>query len=180
MIRPAALVLQVFLLAVQGSPRSDFIGIPVVESIGRVAAKQYQTIVIRGKSRSMQPYDGDSSYLWMSAIYKETAPDGGGHDVAQQYGPCGTTLKVSSWNDNTIVVTGFTGDGLYPVAGDLVNFFIWNPQTGRGPAAAVRIVNRGRPLQQPPFMPNANAPKSKLYPPSTFSLTPWPMWPRLA
>ncbi|MGA8795654.1 MAG: hypothetical protein WB526_01135 [Candidatus Cybelea sp.] len=140
MIRPAALVLQVFLLAVQGSPRSDFIGIPVVESIGRVAAKQYQTIVIRGRNfGSMQPYDGDSSYLWMVDIQG----NGTGWWRAgcpQQYGPCGTTLKVSSWNDNTIVVTGFTGDGLYPVAGDLVNFFIWNPQTGRGPAAAARMV----------------------------------------
>jgi hypothetical protein len=139
MIRRAAFVSAVVLLGVAGGPLDNPFASPVVESISRVVSKQTQTIVITGRHFGYnQPYDGDSSYLWMvdvevgSAYWRAGCP--------QQYGPCTTTLNVSSWTDNQIVITEFTGYGQYPKSGDLVNFFIWNPQTGRGPAAAARIV----------------------------------------
>ncbi|MGA2760623.1 MAG: hypothetical protein ABSF08_09935 [Candidatus Cybelea sp.] len=143
MTRSFALAFAAFVLASQGSSLSAVqyaTARPVVLSIGRVHAKQYQTIVITGRNFGFaQPYDGDSSFFWMVDIQG----NGTGWWRAgcpQQYGPCGTTLKVSSWNESQIVVTGLTGDGLYPVAGDLVNFFIWNPQSGTGPAAASAMV----------------------------------------
>jgi hypothetical protein len=95
--------------------------------------------VIHGRNfGDNQPYDGDSSYLWMVDIQG----NGTGWWRAgcpQQYGPCGTWLSVSSWTDSTIVISGFT-NGMWPAKGDLVSFFIWNPQTGRGPAAAAQMV----------------------------------------
>jgi hypothetical protein len=148
MTRPAVFASAALLFAVQpgplgAAPRGPIdalISRPEVYSISRVDSKQYQTIVIRGKNfGTNQPYDGDSDYFWMVDVQG----NGTGWWRAgcpQQYGPCGTTLDVTSWTDDRIVVTGFTGDGLYPVKGDLVNFFIWNPQTGRGPAAAAKMV----------------------------------------
>ncbi|HEV3090690.1 MAG TPA: hypothetical protein VGX91_04505 [Candidatus Cybelea sp.] len=128
------------LLAVHGNPSPDRMGSPIVESISRVVAKQYQTIVIRGVDfGNSQPYDGDSSYLWMVDVQG----NGTGWWRAgcpSQYGPCTTTLNVSSWQPDRIVITGFTGSGQYPVQGDLVSFFLGDPQTGRGPAAASAMV----------------------------------------
>ncbi len=134
------MLLSVIVLLAIDSPMQAFSAAPKVERIGRVDAKQYQTIVIRGRNfGTSAPYDGDSSYLWMVDIQG----NGSGWWRAgcpQQYGPCTTTLNVSSWTDNEIVITGFTGNGQYPLKGDLVSFFIWNPQTGRGPAAAARMI----------------------------------------
>ncbi len=139
MTRPAALASAVLLLAVQGRPIDAAPSKPVVESISRVYAKETQTIVIVGRNfGDNQPYDGDSSYLWMVDIQG----NGTGWWRAgcpEQYGPCGTWLNVSSWTDTTIVISGFT-NGMWPTRGDLVSFFIWNPQTGRGPAAAAQMV----------------------------------------
>jgi hypothetical protein len=139
-IRPTVLALSVLLLALQ-SPRIETRSPnPVVDSISRVYAKQTQTIVIVGRNfGDNQAYNGDSSFLWMVDIQG----NGTGWWRAgcpQQYGPCTTTLSVSSWSDSQIVITGFTGAGQYPQSGDLVSFFIWNPQTGRGPAAAARMI----------------------------------------
>jgi hypothetical protein len=148
MIRLAALASAVLLLAVQpgpigatqGRPIGAFIGIPVVEGISRVDAKQYQTIVIRGRNfGENQLYGGDSDYFYMVDVQGNGTGWWRAGCVTKS-GNCGTTLSVSSWTDNTIVVTRFTGDGLYQTMGDLVSFFIWNPQTGRGPAAAAQMV----------------------------------------
>lgn len=140
MIRPAAFASVVLMVAALGSRVDARPPIPVVESISRVYAEQYQTIVIRGGNfGTNQPYDGDSNYFWMVDVqgngtgwWRAGCPD--------QYGPCTTTLRISRWTDNEIVVTGFTGNSQYPQSGDLVSFFIWNPQTGRGPAAAAAMV----------------------------------------
>ena len=140
MIRLAALGLAVFLLAVVGEPPDQRLLKPIVLSISRVGPLQTQRIVIKGYGfGNNQPYNGDSDFFWMVDIqgngtgwWRAGCPD--------QYGPCTTTLNVESWTDRRIVVTGFTGSGQYPVSGDLVSFFIWNPQTGRGPAAAAAMV----------------------------------------
>lgn len=138
MTRYAALASAVVLLAV-GGPVNDVIAKPVVESITAVYAKQYQTIVIKGRNfGTNQPYDGDSDYLWMVDVQG----NGTGWWRAgcpQQYGPCGTWLDVRYWSPTEIVIAGFS-NGMWPAKGDLVNFFIWNPQTGRGPAAAAKMV----------------------------------------
>lgn len=114
---------------------------PMVTRISEVHAQQYQTITIRGVNFGHNvPYDGDSSVFWMVDIQA----NGTGWWRAgcpAQYGPCGTTLKVTTWVNDRIVVSGFTGDSLYPGVGDLVCFFVWNPQSGRGPASASAMVN---------------------------------------
>lgn len=139
MTRPMVIASAVFLLAVQSSPIKDLFAKPVVESISRVDAKETQTIVIRGSNFGYNsPYDGDSSYFWMVDVQG----NGTGYWRAgcpPQYGPCGTWLNVASWTPTQIVVTGFT-NGMWPTKGDLVTFFIWNPQTGHGPAAAAKMV----------------------------------------
>jgi len=140
MSRLAALASAIFLFGLLGNATPTHGTGPKVDSITRVGSEQYQTIVIRGSNFGYsQPYDGDSLYFWMVDIQG----NGTGWWRAgcpAQYGPCTTTLSVSSWTPNRIVVTGFTGSGAYPDPGDLVSFFIWNPQTGLGPAAASRIV----------------------------------------
>ena len=138
MIRPAALVSAVFLLAVQGREMNSGIR-PQVYTISRVISAQTQNIVISGSGFGYnRAYDGDSSYLWM--VDQPPGLNFWRAGCPQQYGPCTTTLKVLTWTDSEIVVSGFTGNGQYPQNGDLVNFFIWNPQTGHGPAAAARVV----------------------------------------
>jgi hypothetical protein len=139
MVRLAVLTLALVLLAAWNRPAEPLAAKPMVESISRVTARQTQTIVIRGRNFGFNPpYDGDSSNLWMVDI--EVGFGWWRAGCPQQYGPCGTTLNVRSWTDSEIIITGFTGDGMYPQSGDLVSFFIWNPQTGAGPVAASRMV----------------------------------------
>lgn len=67
------------------------------------------------------------------------SPDSQGAEVGH-WGPI--TVNVTSWTDNQIVVSGFTGDyydygppydwTLEP--GDSVTIFVWNPQNDVGPA----------------------------------------------
>jgi hypothetical protein len=142
MIRFFALAFAGLILASQGpslGATSDRNDRPAVLRISRVTDAETQTIIINGYGFGYnQPYDGDSNYLWMVDVQG----NGTGWWRAgcpQQYGPCGTWLSVSSWNPQRIVITGFT-NGMWPTKGDLVNFFIWNPQTGRGPAAAAAMV----------------------------------------
>jgi hypothetical protein len=142
MIRFFTLAFAVLALASQGSSLAatqDRDVRPTVLSISRVVDAETQTITITGYGFGYnQPYEGDSSFLWMVDIQG----NGTGWWRAgcpQQYGPCGTWLIVSSWTPKRIVITGFA-NGMWPTKGDLVNFFIWNPQTGRGTGAAAGMV----------------------------------------
>jgi hypothetical protein len=140
-VRRVALALAVVLLAAFGGRSGGGGTSPVVDSITKVTAKQTQTVIIRGRNFGFnQAYDGDSQYLWMVDI--EPGFGWWRAGCPQEYGPCGTTLRVASWTDSEILITGFTGDGMYPQSGDLVSFFIWNPQSGAGPASASRMVTR--------------------------------------
>jgi len=123
MIRPAALALVVFLLAIQGLPIDASLARPVVESISRVFVNQTQTITIRGRHFGYnQPYNGDSPYLWMVDIEPQGCCSGYWRaGCPEQYGPCTTTLNIyelDRQHDRDL----------------LVSFFVWNAQTGRGPA----------------------------------------------
>jgi Protein of unknown function (DUF642) len=92
-----------------------------------VAGKQVQTFEVDGSGfGTNQPYFGDSSYFW---LYDLT---GNWRAGCGPPNPCGTTLNVTSWTDNQIVVAGFGGQT--PNAGDRVLVLVWNAQTGKGPA----------------------------------------------
>jgi hypothetical protein len=109
---------------------------PKIKKISRIVALQYQTITITGRGFGYnQPYDGDSVYMFMEDITGTWAAGCG-----PQYGPCGTTLDVTSWTDSQIVITGFTGRGQFPRRKDLVVFFVYNPQTGKGPSSIAAVV----------------------------------------
>jgi hypothetical protein len=142
MTRSFALVFAALVLGSQGSSVAAMQDVnvrPTVLSISRVIGAETQTITINGYGfGNNQAYDGDSNFLWMVDVQG----NGTGWWRAgcpQQYGPCGTWLNVSSWTPKRIVIAGFT-NGMWPTKGDLVNFFIWNPQTGRGPGAAAAMV----------------------------------------
>jgi hypothetical protein len=143
MTRFFALAFAGFILASQGSSLAAMQEVsvhPTVLRISRVISAQTQTITIYGYGfGENQPYNGNSNYFYMVDIQGNGTGWWRAGCVTKS-GDCGTTLSVLSWGPRRIVVTGFTGDGLYPAKGDLVSFFIWNPQTGRGPAAASAMV----------------------------------------
>jgi hypothetical protein len=143
MTRFFALTFAMFALTSQGSSlgaMQDRDVRPTVLSISRVISAQTQTITIYGYGfGENQPYNGNSNYFYMVDIQGNGTGWWRAGCVTKS-GDCGTTLSVSTWTPKRIVVTGFTGDGLYPTSGDLVSFFIWNPQTGRGPGAAAAMV----------------------------------------
>ena len=75
----------------------------------------------------------DSPYL---AIRDETVHWAAGRLMPHNWDE--VMLDVESWNDNQIVITGFSGDygkkGWKLAEGDELEIAIWNPQNGAGPA----------------------------------------------
>jgi hypothetical protein len=107
---------------------------PTITSISKITKQQFQTIVINGSGFGTQaPYTGDSNFISFGDVTR--AWEGG-------YAPDGNAvgLIVNSWQDNQIVLGGFSGDwggngGQYVLAvGDKFTFLVFNAQTGGGPA----------------------------------------------
>jgi len=116
---------------------TDRSGRPKIFHISRIVAKQTQQITIVGTNfGTYQPYDGDSNYLKMTDIGRTM------HHYEWAAGcegppPCGTTLNVTSWTDDQIVLAGFTGT-YHENPLRRRDFLVWwvvNPQTGKGPSA---------------------------------------------
>ncbi len=107
---------------------------PHITKISTIKAKQYQNIVISGSGfGTMQPYNGDSAYL---QILDNTGKWSAGYVSSSQVDS--VWLDVSSWTDNKIVITGFTGDYGQSywilMKGDHLKINVWNAQGGNGPA----------------------------------------------
>ena len=106
-----------------------------IGSISPIAAEQNQTITISGSGFGTQsPYNGDSDYIYVLDV---TGNWEAGYQPAGNY----VTLNVTSWTDNQIVISGFTGYYGYGPPfnwflepGDNLTIAVWNPQTGIGPA----------------------------------------------
>ncbi len=88
------------------------------------------------------PYTGNSRYI---EIADNTGNWDAGHTAKNSWatysggilGNDYVTLKVQSWTDNQIVISGFDGDyvgGWKLNPGDQLTISVWNPQTGTGPA----------------------------------------------
>lgn len=116
---------------------------PMITSVSHIAPEQTQTIIISGSGFGTQaPFNGDSDFLYILDVT-------GNWEAG--YLPPGNlvTLDVSSWTDNQIVVSGFTGSygdwsqqfnwTLQP--GNDLTFAVWNPQTGAGPATYKISIN---------------------------------------
>jgi hypothetical protein len=59
------------------------------------------------------------------------------------------TCGISSWTDNEITFSGYTGDyGQYNYVvteGDEIEIQVWNPQSGNGPAICQIVAGSGNP-----------------------------------
>jgi DNA-binding winged helix-turn-helix (wHTH) protein len=110
-------------------------GVPEITSVGALLPQARQRIVIKGRGFGMHtPYaNTDSPYL---AIGDDTRDWAAGRMIPNNWDE--VKLDVERWNNNEIVISGFSGDygknGWELVAGDRVNIRVWNPQTGSGPA----------------------------------------------
>jgi uncharacterized repeat protein (TIGR02543 family) len=113
-----------------------------ITNVSPFAPTGTQTITISGSGFGTQsPFDGDSAFLAIQDLTGNweagNAPDGNL-----------VTVSVSSWTDNQIIISGFTGDygisgGIYNwnfELGDYLTIEVWNPQSGQGPATYGIIV----------------------------------------
>lgn len=111
---------------------------PAISSVSSVIASATQTIAIEGQGLGAHnPYDGNSPYL-------EIRDDTGNWTAG--YGLDLVHVNVRSWMSSDIppsskiVVTGFSGAYGAPLTnwelkpGDRVTVYVWNTDTGRGPA----------------------------------------------
>ena len=107
---------------------------PTINSVSRIWARGYQTILINGSGfGSLRPYTGDSAAIRINDI---TQGWSAGYSITGD----AVTLQVGAWADRQISVLQFTGvygTGIYNLlANDQVNFEVWNAQTLAGPARA--------------------------------------------
>ncbi len=124
-----------------------------ITSVSPISTQQSQSIVIAGSGFGTQsPYTGDSAYI---AFFDVTKPWEAGYA-----GPCPTalistcqgastinnavTLVVQSWSDSSIVLGGFSGawgsNNSTLDNGDEVQVYVWNAQSGSGPASITTFV----------------------------------------
>jgi hypothetical protein len=119
---------------------------PKITSVGPFQAAGSQTVVINGScfgtGNTMSA--GDTPYFKISDLATGWAGcfmDGNGSDTV--------TCHISSWTDNSITFSGYTGaygqDGFVVAQGELINVQVWNPQSGSGPATCQVVAGGGSP-----------------------------------
>lgn len=111
---------------------------PHIFHVTRVRASQTQTFTIVGDGFGTNaPYFGDSPYFEMYDLN-----DNWRAGCGPPWGTCGVTVNVTSWTSEKIVVSGFGGTyGKWVLhRGDPLIMVVWNPQTGGGPAIAMKKV----------------------------------------
>ena len=102
-----------------------------------VAKKTMQTFEVDGKNFGTEyPYNGDSNYFWLYDLTGDWRAGCGPPN------PCTTTLNVTSWTHNQIVVAGFTGNSQTPNRGNRILILVWNAETGQGPVTRAVTVAR--------------------------------------
>jgi hypothetical protein len=84
------------------------------------------------------PFDGDSRFIMFENRNQDWRAGCGGR---LECGPVPNlfTLRVSQWTDDQIVIDGLTGayvgtSGEVIDLDDTLEIWVWNPQTGAGPA----------------------------------------------
>jgi Bacterial Ig-like domain (group 3)/Abnormal spindle-like microcephaly-assoc'd, ASPM-SPD-2-Hydin len=111
---------------------------PQIKSISAITTQQFQTIYISGSNfGERQDYNGDSVYISFQDV---TGNWEAGYDGCYFHGCTDnlTTLIVDSWQNGEVVLGGFLG--AWPVLGGTfskghtIQFCLWNPQSGDGPA----------------------------------------------
>lgn len=121
---------------------------PAITSVSPIAPQAAQNIVIRGSGFGVQPaYDGDSPFIMVSNLTRNWRA---GCRARPECGPGDdrVTLRVTEWSDSEIRIEGFTGR-IAPRgpnilnAGDKAEVWVWNAQTGAGPATYLLTVGSG-------------------------------------
>ncbi len=129
--------------AIQVQVLSANTGGPQITSVSQISNQETQTIVVNGSRFGTQsPYTGDSSSIKLvdgtlfSAGFVGTFQGTAENDLL--------TLVVNSWTDSQIVLGGFSGswgaNGWKLNNGDQVELYVWNAQTGAGPATITTTV----------------------------------------
>jgi hypothetical protein len=132
---------------------------PIITSISPMSTQQLQTIVISGSGFGTKaPYTGDSSSILFGARGCASTAFSAGFAGAFPGGilpclpnPVGindlVTLIVNSWTDSSITLGGFSGSwgfGFWTFnAGDAATFYVWNAQSGVGPASCSGVIGTG-------------------------------------
>lgn len=116
---------------------------PQITSISTLSTQQTQTITITGSGFGSQTgYTGDSAYIAFNDGTKFSAGFVGTFEGAAVNDL--VTLVVQSWTDSQIVLGGFSGswgsNGWTLSNGDQIQVYIWNAQTGAGPAVIATTV----------------------------------------
>ncbi len=112
---------------------------PTVASVTPITPQATQTIVIRGSGFGVQtPFNGDSLSIMIDDLTRDWRAGCRGRPECGP-GDNRVTLRVASWTDSEIRIEGFTGTyaPLGPNVlntGDRVEVWVWNVQSGVGPA----------------------------------------------
>ena len=124
-----------------------------ITMVSPILPQQFQTITITGSGfGTLQAYNGNSSYIRITDLTTGWSA-GNSESCGPIYGcPDPVALAVSSWTDSQIVIIGFTGGyGKYTLnTGDHTELFLWNPQTGVGPATYENVVQAATSTTSPP------------------------------
>lgn len=116
---------------------------PRITSVTGIVPGLGQPIVISGSGfGNRPPYLGDSPYI---AIYDATK----GWTAGSTLSPLAdsVTLNVTSWTDNQIAISGYSGEygdprWTYDI-GDEIEIRVWNANTGIGPAVYTMTFGSG-------------------------------------
>jgi hypothetical protein len=119
---------------------------PEIATVGAFEASATQTVEISGScfGAGNTTSGADTAYFRIS-------------DITAGWNACWTgdpgtdlvTCGISSWTDNEITFSGYTGDyGQYNYVvteGDEIEIQVWNPQSGNGPAICQIVAGSGNP-----------------------------------
>ncbi len=119
---------------------------PKITAVGPFEANGSQTVVIDGScfGAGNTTSAADTAYFEISDLTTGWAAcftDGHGMDTV--------TCNISSWSDDYITFSGYTGaygqDGFVVNQGDNIEVQVWNPQSGYGPATCQVVAGSGAP-----------------------------------
>ncbi len=113
--------------------------IPMITSVSQVFGPLASSVVIRGSSFGTLPaFNGDSRFFMFENLTRNWRAGCAGR-VECKGGDNVFTVRITRWTDNEIDLAGLTGQYAGTpnetlADGDRVRLWLWNPQTGAGPA----------------------------------------------
>jgi len=130
---------------------------PIITSVSQISTQESQTIQIVGSGFGTQaPYTGDTGYIKLFDVTKSWAAGYLNPGIEDDF----VTLIVESWGDSSIVLGGFSGSWGAPNPslpgttwtlndGDKEEIYVWNPQSGSGPASITATIGSSASTPEP-------------------------------